>query len=127
MAVPVIPQLAQQPLASLPKMSELESREAIAKYLQEKSPSHPKRAPMAALGALVSIYIKFKKCCIMNCQCVLSYINLNIFLYFLFFQSLPTLTTITTAPATASTPSTMVSTNTIRIIFRIICILYIKP
>ena len=123
MAVPVIPQLAQQPLVSQPKMSELESKEAIVKYLQEKSPSHPKRAPTAALGTLVSIYIKLKKYCIMNCQCVISYINLNIFLYFSFFQSLPTLITKTTAPMTASTPSTMVSMNTIRVIFQIICIL----
>ena len=123
MAVPVIPQLAQQPLVSLPKMLELESREAIMKYLQEKLPYHPKRALTAALGALVGIYIKFKKYCIMNCQCVLSYINLNIFLYFLFFQSLPTLTTTTAAPATASTTSTMVSMNTIQVIFRIIRIL----
>ena len=68
-AVPVIPQLAQQPLVSLPKMSELKSREAIAKYLQTK------RAPTAALGTPVSIYIKLKKYCVMNCQCVLSFIK----------------------------------------------------
>ena len=86
MAVPVIPQLSQQPLVSLPKMSELESRETIVKYLQEKSPSHPKRTPTAALGAPISICIKLKNYCIMNCQCVLSYINLNIFLYFFIFS-----------------------------------------
>ena len=60
MAVPVIPPLAQ-PLVSLPKMLELESREAITKYLQEKLPSHPKRALMVTLGAPVSIYIKLRK------------------------------------------------------------------
>ena len=48
---PVAPLLVQQPIVTLDKLPALTTQEEVHKYLLQMTPSPPKRAPTAALGA----------------------------------------------------------------------------